>query len=225
MKKLFRQYIEIVFVALLLAFFVRFFFVAAYRVTSLNMEPNLKMGDFVLASKWSTGWRIPWDKQKILRSVWPERGEVVIFECPGAKGVNCVKRLIGLPGDRVEILKGKLVVNGKKARYSKVNRVQFGALALKETHEQDSRIVQARVGKESLEKVDEYGPIVVPPGHFFVLSDDRRDGIDSREWGAVPKSSLIGVASLIWLSLDWQRPILGGVFPGVRTERLFQWVH
>lgn len=221
MKKILRQYIEVFVLAILLAFLVRTFLVSAYRVTSVHMEPNLKVGDFIMASKWSTGWRIPFSGGKVLNPVWPKRGDIVLFSCPRKRGVTCVKRLVGLPGDRVEIVQGRLKVNNRMARYRPNPSPGRSRRGVQESLLGDQRLVLARLGGEDIQKVDQFGPIVVPPDHFFVLSDHRKDGVDSREWGSLPKSSLIGKASFIWLSLDWSRPIFGGSLPGIRTSRMF----
>ena len=195
-KLVLREYAESLILALLLALFLRFFVVSAYRIPSDSMSPTLLKGDFVLAYKLPYGVRIPFLDQKWAGRA-PYRGEVVVFRCPGRLRSTCLKRVVALEGDRVELRDGELWVNERPAE---------------------------KEGAGPGTSVANYGPVVVPPGHFFALSDDLMAKEDSRRGGAVAVNELEGRVFLIWLSLDWEVSE-SEKWPALRRNRLFQWIN
>jgi signal peptidase I len=116
----FREYAESLDLALVLAFIFRIFVVSTYRIPTDNMSPTLKMGDLVLAYKLPFGVRVPFTENKVGAKP-PERGTVVTFRCPGEAVRTCVKRIVGLPGDRIELSGGRLLINGQEAGYRQMD--------------------------------------------------------------------------------------------------------
>ncbi len=191
-----RDYAESLILAIVLALLVRLFVVGAYRIPSDRMAPTLVRGDFVLAYKIPFGLRWPFVEKKTWQGRPPKRGEIVVFRCPGFRQKRCLKRVAAVEGDRLEIREGGLFINEKAQGFP-----------------------PASAGLAA------YGPVVVPPGHFFALSDDLQSPEDSRSWGAVRVEDLDGRVLMIWLSLDWDRGTEHRQWPSVRWERLFQWIH
>ncbi len=166
-------------IIVILAVLVRVFLVSSYVMSGASMLPSVWPGDFLIAFKWS---------------VWtPERGDVVALRCPGARDRTCLKRVIGVPGDRVEFRAGQLVVNGESSRLSKVSQ----ELAVERLGSVKWVIWPALVSGASV------APLVVPPGHVYLLNDKRGDGEDSRSWGPVSRDELEAKVRFVWLSLDW----------------------
>jgi signal peptidase I len=229
-KRILREYAETLFLALVLALILRFFVISAYRIPNPSMIPTLRVGDFILGYKLSYGFNVPFTSKKVGRPR-PQRNEVLIFKCPSDLSQSCIKRVVGLPGDRLQISKKKLIINGKVARYEKIsdqvtNEVVKDLIQppperviLKESVNGVSR--QIFISSEDLD--EQYGPLIVPPGHVFMLSDNRDDKEDSRKWGVVPISLIDAKAIGVWFSIDWS-PTLSqaGAGPRIRFERLFE---
>ena len=225
-KRALREYAEALIVAILIAVFLRVFIVSAYKIPTSSMSPNLKVGDFIFVNKIIFGfeWPIFTGKKFSFRS--PERGDVVVFKCPQEKSVSCVKRVVGLPGDKIQIIKKNLVVNDEIARYKKgkfqsIEEQEVGNALLIESVQGKQRAIIITSEPES----ESFGPIIVPPEHFFVLGDSRDTSDDSRFWGAIPYSSLQGKVMFVWMSLDWSKTWQNKGWPRVRWERLFTWVN
>ena len=224
LKFLLREYAEALILAVLLAFLVRAFVVSAYRIPTLAMSPTLLPGDFIFAYKLPYGFPLPFSGGTRLGGRLPGRGEVVIFRCPYDQGVSCIKRVVGLPGDRVEIRGKRLILNGKAAKYKEVANKELAEYdqgkpgAVVEESWGDFRhrvLIGPRREKEN------HGPLVVPPGHLFVLSDNRDEGEDSRKWGLVSVKSMEARAGVIWLSLGWKDG-RKSFWPSLRWPRVLQ---
>lgn len=213
------EYARAFFPVILIVFLIRSFLAEPFRIPSGSMMPNLFNGDFILVNKFSYGVRLPVVNVKILETSNPRRGDVVVFRFPGDPSVNYIKRVIGVPGDHV-VYKGKrLYINGKLMEqtdprpYSSVH-IADGSGEMRRLTEEVSgnrhdilTEVRADGGYREFE--------VIPPGHYFVMGDNRDHSNDSRYWGVVPDQNLVGKAFLIWFSLDtvsqdkmfWQRII------------------
>lgn len=216
-----RDYLENILIAIFLALFVRTYIITGYKVPTGSMAPTLKPGDFIFAYKLPFGFKLPFSKEKIAgRS--PERGQVVIFTYPDQPRTSYIKRVIGLPGDVVEIVNGQVSLNGQIFKYTEGNSEELSDLpsfqiqkVLKESAPEGQRsVLTLRDGKKS-----RFGPIVVPPGEVFLLGDNRDASDDSRYWGSIPIQRVEGQLALIWLSLNWQRPDASR-FPKVRWDRV-----
>jgi signal peptidase I len=219
-----REYLESLVIAIGLALVLRFFVVSAYKIPTGSMAPTLKVGDFIFAYKLPYGFRVPFSSIRFGAQSIPERGEVVVFRYPGNESITYVKRVVGLPGDRIAIKNRKLVVNEKEAQYEEVSPDFIKDLpgqeyysALRENMNGSTRMVI----KSRTDEADFFGPVVVPPGHIFVLGDNRDSSDDSRYWGTVPIKNLEGRVVMVWMSFDWINRWADGRYPSIRWERVF----
>jgi signal peptidase I len=172
-----RGSINVFLVSTLIALSVRLFLVEDYRIASNSMAPSLLIGDLIFVSKYNYNLHLPFSSYELVSFRRPVRSEIVTFTLPERGSQTFVKRVVALDGDTVAIKKGVLYVNGVPPEYK--YRIQ----------------VEAGGGKD-------YGPVNIPPNHFFVLGDNRSDSNDSRAWGPVPYSCLKGRVGLVWLSLN-----------------------
>lgn len=205
--------------AILAALVVRHFLVTAYRVPTGSMQPTLKPGDFIFSYRRAYGW---WGDSRL-----PERGDLVVFSYPQQPRVNYVKRVLALPGDRLEMVDNRLILNGRPLEYREVadarrDNPQPDLFSLLEESYGGRRWVLI-VEKNSQGKA--FGPLIVPPGEIFLLGDNRDTSDDSRYWGTVPVDQVSGQAWVIWLSLFWGDSMTGTRLPQIRWERLFQPLH
>lgn len=217
-----REYITTLVLAVLCALVVRNYLVTAYKVPTGSMQPTLKPGDFIFSSRISYGVTVPFSPVKWGASL-PDRGDLVVFTYPNQPSVTYVKRVVGLPGDRVQIVKGRLVINEEPLRYEKEasNLKDNPNPEMFEIYDEISATQKWRVIFQKASEEKDFGPLVVPPGEVFLLGDNRDASDDSRYWGTVPMSQVEGRVVLIWLSLDWQTKWGGDRYPSVRWERVF----
>lgn len=211
--------------ALLAAFFVRTYLLAPFRVPTGSMQPALKPGDFIFVSQVAYGFNLLGLDKIATRS--PQRGDLVAFYYVNQPGTAYVKRVIALPGDRVEIKSNRLVVNGTKISYKLIENAEDNPNSelfdiYLESHVDGSWPV---IFLKSTKNPESLGPLIVPPGEVFLLGDNRDASDDSRYWGTVPIDQIFGKVSFIWLSLDWQKKWANHRFPSVRWERIFTKVH
>jgi len=221
-----RDYFENILVAIFLALFVRTFILTGYKVPSVSMAPNLLPGDFIFSYRLPYGMKIPLTQVRLGKGI-PKRGDVVVFTFPDQPRVNYVKRVIGLPGDRVEMIDNELVLNGKRLSYQQSSAPELDLpnsdlyeLMLESDQEGKRTIL---LSKNSAKKV--FGPLIVPPNEVFLLGDHRDSSDDSRYWGTVPIERIEGQVFLIWLSLDWNKKWADQRLPSLRLERIFTPVH
>ncbi|KYG67397.1 signal peptidase I [Bdellovibrio bacteriovorus] len=217
-----REYLTTLVLAVLFALFVRSFLLTAYKVPTGSMQPTLKSGDFIFSSRLSYGVPMPFSSQR-WNEIFPERGDLVVFTYPESPTITYVKRVVALPGDKVQISQGRLSINDQPLEYRLIsgedrdnpNPQLFDIFEEKS----ESHIRRVIFQKQSEEK--DFGPLVVPPGEVFLLGDNRDASDDSRYWGTVPMDRVVGEVVLIWLSLDWQKKWGGDRYPSVRWERVF----
>ncbi len=196
-----RSFFPIVFIVLIL----RSFLMEPFRIPSGSMMPTLLVGDFILVNKFSYGVRLPVVNDKIIELGEPERGDIVVFRYPKNPGVDYIKRVIGLPGDRISYYKKQVMVNGKPAKQVSMGRYtgvgqgsnMTGAEHLSEDLMTVEHDILVNRGAPSVEGVFE-----VPKGHYFVMGDNRDNSNDSRYWGTVPEANLVGKAFFIWMNWD-----------------------
>lgn len=167
-------------------------------VPSGSMEPTILVGDRIFVNKLAYDIRVPLTHISLARLADPERGDIVIFDSRAA-GKRLVKRVIGVPGDVVEMRHGQLVVNGTPAEYSNV-RAEEQALIAMEGIGTSAHGVQFDHTHPS--SVDSFGPVTVPNEHYLVLGDNRHNSADSRFYGFVPRSEIVGRSSRVVVSLD-----------------------
>lgn len=209
---LLREYAESLTIAIVLALIVRTFVLTAFHIPTAAMAPALLPGDFILA------YRLPFGISMAgmhMGGRLPARGEVVVFRCPQNAKNYCVKRVVGLPGDRIQVSKKRLYINGETAKYGATKRVEEGLQFEEKFPGFRSEIIVAEQGGKP-----DTAAFIVPPGTVYVLGDSRDSGEDSRNWGPVPVASLQARVLWIWMSFDWK-----GQGFNVRWDRVFSSVH
>jgi len=205
------EYSKSFFPILLIVLILRSFVAEPFRIPSGSMMPTLVVGDFILVNKYIYGIRLPVSKTKLFDVNHPNRGDVAVFRYPQNPSDDYIKRIVGLPGDHIAYYNKSLYVNGGKVTHKKVGQYEGkgsgknmnGALVLKEELDKVTHDILIKPDRLSVE-----GEFVVPEGEYFVLGDNRDSSNDSRYWGFVPESNLVGKAFLIWMNWDWQ----GNVF-------------
>lgn len=200
------EYSRAFFPVILAVFLLRSFVVEPFRIPSGSMLPTLVVGDFILVNKFIYGIRIPVINKKIIDVSEPKRGDVMVFRYPGNPAENYIKRVIGLPGDTVVYRDKQLYINGKPVQYRDDNRVYSYTEAGEEqvseerfTENLDGERHKILLGEDMNQEPMEFK---VPPGHYFVMGDNRDHSNDSRYWGYVPEANIVGKAFLIWFSWD-----------------------
>jgi signal peptidase I len=183
-KSTFREYAEAIIWAVVVALLIRTFVVQPFKIPSGSMEDTLLIGDHLLANKFIYGVRIPFTDARILKIRDPRRGDVVIFKFPEDRSKDFIKRVVGVPGDEI-LIRDKLVyVNGRPYRNPH------------EVHK-ESGVVPRGQGPR-----DNFGPVRVPAGSWFVMGDNRDRSYDSRYWGFVRDADLEGKAIVLYWSWD-----------------------
>lgn len=203
-----RSFFPIVLIVLLL----RSFLVEPFRIPSGSMMPTLLIGDFILVNKFTYGIRLPVLNCKIVDLNEPERGDIVVFRYPKQPTVDYIKRVVGLPGDRVAYYNKKIYINGKPVK--QVSLGMYQGIGEGENMTGAERIVENLSGVEHSILINNGAPsvegvYVVPEGHYFVMGDNRDNSNDSRYWGTVPEQNLVGKAFFIWMNWDWQNKGIG----------------
>ncbi|KAF3981139.1 MAG: signal peptidase I [Methylococcales symbiont of Hymedesmia sp. n. MRB-2018] len=192
--------------------FLRSFVAEPFRIPSGSMMPTLLIGDFILVNKFTYGIRLPVVHTKIVEIGKPERGDIVVFRFPKNPKVDYIKRVVGLPGDRVAYYNKNIYINGRLAK--QVSLGQYHGVGQGENMTGAEHFIEGLTGvahgiliKQGLSSVE--GVFVVPEGRYFVMGDNRDSSNDSRYWGTVPERNLVGKAFFIWMSWDWQHKGIG----------------
>ena len=182
-KSVFLEYLEVILIALLLTLVIRTFAVQAYRIPSGSMLETLQIGDQLLVNRLAYGLFVPFKDDPVISWSTPQHGDVIVFEYPMDPSKDFIKRVIGVPGDKVSMQDKVLYVNGVKMDEPYVQHI-------------DASIDPRR---------DNFGPVEVPPGKYFVMGDNRDDSRDSRFWGFVGFNAIQGKAVVnYWSWEDWQ---------------------
>lgn len=202
-------WIRSIFPVLLLVWIIRSFIVQPYHVPTGSLEPTIYPGDFMLVNQFAYGLHFPVFHKKFLSVGDPKRGDIVLFHWPPHPHMIYVKRMIGLPGDHIRYHDKVLFINGKKMAQSFVKQTQD-----REPGETPVPVYQFKERLGSIEHAILLRPyydasgnfdLSVPKDHYFVMGDNRDNSGDSREWGFVPKSHLIGKALIVLVSWDANR--------------------
>jgi signal peptidase I len=207
------DYSRSLFPVLFFVLVLRSFLAEPFRIPSESMMPNLLVGDFILVNKYDYGLRLPVLNKKFLQIGEPKRGDVVVFRYPGRgladpqEGTDYIKRVIGLPGDVIEVSDDQVSINGTKLAYSPAGVfVGKGGSAVDDT---GTDIVREDLPGRPHTVLDTAGTSpfapgrwVVPEGHYFAMGDNRDHSADSRDWGFVPEANLVGRAMVIWLNCE-----------------------
>jgi signal peptidase I len=227
-----KDYLVTILISILLALFVRSFIITAYKVPTGSMQPVLKAGDFIFSYRMAYGFKLPWS-QIAWGEKTPDRGDVVVFSYANQTNTSYVKRVIGLPGDKIQITGGKLIVNEVPLDYELEHSSSENAFYREDNPNPESFDIYLERDLGNTRRVifqknrsdQDFGPLVIPPGEVFLLGDNRDASDDSRHWGTVPIGQVYGKVLFVWLSLDWQKPWGGDRYPGIRWERVFFGVH
>lgn len=202
------DYSKAFFPVLAVVLILRSFIAEPFRIPSNSMMPTLLTGDFILVNKFTYGLRLPITNQKIVAMGAPERGDVVVFRPPHHPEQDWIKRIVGLPGDKVSYRDGRLTINGEPIIYAPIGTYQgrgngtemTGAQELREQIGKHVHRILLRAESPLMDQGE--GDWVVPEGEYFVMGDNRDNSEDSRYWGFLPEQNLRGRAFLIWMNFD-----------------------
>ena len=235
-KSKFREYVEAIGTAVLIALIIRAFVFEAFKIPSGSMLPTLSIGDHIFVNKFVYGLRVPLTKTVFWKISDPKRGDVVVFIYPVDESKDFIKRVVGLPGDKIHISDTNILINGEPVKKTLLNVSEYEGdkrrLLVKNGKEQtipfergwrDFTIYDEQLG--DITHLDQYEKhldrasfdIVVPPDHYFVMGDNRDNSADSRVWGFVPAENIKGKAMFVWLSIDKDHG-------GIRWHEFGRWI-
>ena len=206
------DYSRSLFPVLFFVLVLRSFVAEPFRIPSESMMPTLLVGDFILVNKYDYGLRLPVANTKIVENGAPKRGDVAVFRYPGRgegdrdAGADYIKRIIGLPGDTIEVVGDRIKVNGEAIEYAPEGIFVGTGMALDNS---GTPIVREMLPGRPHAILDEPdgspfppGSWTVPAGQYFAMGDNRDHSDDSRGWGFVPEGNLVGRAMIIWLNCE-----------------------
>jgi signal peptidase I len=215
-----RQYFESIGLALGVALLLRAFVVEAFQIPSGSMIPTLQVGDHIFVSKFSYAVGIPFTNTKIAELGKPKRGDIVVFKYPPDPSVDYIKRVVGLPGETIEVRRNEVFIDGRPMSRERVagpcssdDELDPGGEGMRhpceawlEQLDQKSHLVHQdpRLGPS------DFGPVKIPERNYFAMGDNRDNSKDSRVWGFVPYELIKGRALVVWWSRD---PSRGGLTP------------
>jgi len=228
-KSTVREYFESIVIAVILALFVRTWVFQAFKIPTGSMEQNLLIGDHLLVNKFAVGPTATGLERALLPVSDIRRGDVIVFKFPEEPERDFIKRVIGLPGETLEVRDKRVYIDGQRLDEPYVFYLQPPSTSTGE-HETTSFDLRER-----------YGPVVVPPDSYFMMGDNRDNSQDSRYWGFLPRSFVKGKALMVYWSFesgreDYRESGLGATierlasvvihfFTRTRWERLFHQIH
>jgi len=219
-KSFYKEWIEPFLIAAVVALFIRQFAVEAFKIPSGSMIPTLLIGDHLLVNKFIYGPRIPFTDTRFFTWEQPKRGDIIVFKYPENESKDFIKRVIGLPGDKIEIKDGVLFINDQPVQVKELGVYDSGDQGARPPYYQKPRLLQEQLGAVSHQILylrDQtgynFGPILVPKDSIFAMGDNRDNSQDSRVWGFVKENKILGRALIIYWSWD-------GTDRWVRWERI-----
>jgi signal peptidase I len=203
-----------------LVFFLRSFLFEPFKIPSSSMVPTLEIGDLILVNKYTYGVRLPIVNKKIIEVNNPQRGDVMVFKYPKDPSLDYIKRVVGIPGDKIVYKNKRLTVNGKDVSYQALpDYLDEEHLTYSKQYSENLTGVAHKILND--ERVPSYVPnpdafpnresctynlegfaCTVPSGHYFMMGDNRDNSLDSRYWGFVPDKNIVGKAFFVWMNLS-----------------------
>ncbi|MDQ6992472.1 MAG: signal peptidase I [Mariprofundus sp.] len=218
-KPVWREWLESLIMIAVLAIVIRSFIVAPFKIPSSSMVPTLLVGDYLFVLRYTYGFRIPLTDIQLL-SKQANRGDVAVFVYPDDKSKDYIKRIVGLPGDKITYLDNRLFINGKEMPLqAKGQRTYFmgdGSADVSGLYQENINGIKHEVLRKHPSIRD--GEWTVPAGSYFAMGDNRNNSRDSRFWGFVPQSYMVGRAAILWWSWDHVKNT-------PRWERIGQVIH
>jgi signal peptidase I len=217
-----REYAESIGVALAVALLLRAFVVEAFQIPSGSMIPTLDIGDHIFVSKFSYGVGIPFTNKRLVEFGEPQRGDVIVFRYPPDPSIDFIKRVVGLPGERVELRHNQVFINGQPMAREPVPGACHYSEGRNPEEVRDCELWVEHLGgkahqvyQDPNQITQDWGPLVIPARSVFVMGDNRDNSRDSRVWGFVPYDNIKGRALIVWWSRD---PAYGGLSPSGVAE-------
>jgi signal peptidase I len=212
-----------------LVFFLRSFLFEPFKIPTTSMVPTLLVGDLILVNKYTYGVRLPILNQKIIEVNDPKRGDVMVFKFPKDMSQDYIKRVIGVPGDKIVYENKRLTVNGQVYSYAQMDdylgeqELVYRKQYMESTPEKKHRIlndetqpsvntmgVENFLHRDACEFSQDKFSCIVPEGNYFMMGDNRDNSQDSRYWGFVPNKNIVGKAIIVWMNLGNPKRI-GGI--------------
>ena len=208
------------FPVILVVFVLRSFLFEPFKIPSGSMIPTLLVGDFILVNKYTYGIRLPVINKKIISLNEPQRGDVMVFRYPEDPSLDYIKRVVGVPGDTIAYQHKKLTINGQpvpmkkledyqhreRLYYSEQYSANMGEVEHRLLNDSDAPAFIPDAGRFPFRENCSYNAAgvvcKVPPGHYFMMGDNRDNSRDSRSWGFVPEENIVGKAFFIWLNFS-----------------------
>ncbi len=216
------EYSRSLFPVFLIVLLLRSFVFEPFRIPSGSLKPTLQIGDFLLVNKFTYGLRLPVLHNKFLKIGEPQRGDIVVFRWPPNPHIDYIKRIIGVPGDKVSYINKQLTINGKPVPQTFVKDATDsdpGKSPWPVVEKSENLLgVKHEIYQRPNVPAYDFNDIVVPEGYYFAMGDNRDDSADSRYWGFVPEKNIVGKASYIWFS--WNSDDTS-----VRWRRIGQSIH
>lgn len=212
------EYTASFFPVILIVFVLRSFLFEPFRIPSGSMIPTLAIGDLILVNKFDYGVRLPVINKKIIEVGNPQRGDVMVFRFPHNPSQDYIKRVVGLPGDKIEYIDKQLTINGQKVKttpadqFFDADRVQYYSQANEKLGAVEHKVIVNDSVPPGISpgflnthpgacQYSGRGVVcTVPAGHYFVMGDNRDNSEDSRYWGFVPDENIVGRAFFIWMN-------------------------
>jgi signal peptidase I len=201
-KKIIKEYLEPIAIAILIALFIRTFVVQAFKIPSSSMEPTLQVGDHLLVNKFIYGIKFPIIETKYFQFKNPQRGDIIVFVYPKDRSKDFIKRVIGTEGEKVQIVHNKIYINNQLIE------------------DPWGRYDERAPSTKYMQPMEIFGPVTVPANSVFVLGDNRDNSQDSRFWGFVNVNEVKGKALIIYFSWDRYAENLLGKVRWVRFGKL-----
>jgi signal peptidase I len=206
-KSTIREYSESIGIAVAIALLLRAFVVEAFQIPSGSMIPTLEVGDHIFVAKFSYGLGIPFTNKKVFEYSSPNRGDVIVFKYPLDPSTDYIKRVVGLPGDRLELRQNEVFINDRPMPREHVGEYRYSESGHGYRDERECDLWSETLNGKAHAEIQElgrmpanFGPITVPEGNVFVMGDNRDNSSDSRVWGTVKHDLIKGKALVVWWS-------------------------